>query len=325
MTARLVVAGPLWTGFTRRIPSLLLLVALAGVARSGTINTPPSPADPITPVGMTSVSADPVLVESTYVWDGGGANDNWTTAANWEFDLQPVNDGTAQVIFASAGGDLINVDTPRNIASITADNSVLTNIVGQQITVGAGGIACNDASGLEIDAPVALSANQSFTAADGAMALFDVNLGSYLLTVAGAADVYLVDVSGTGSISKTGSGLLDLGFGGSSLSFSSLTTSAGLTILDIPLPGATITDNGGTLTLRADNTGSTLKANGGTTNILSDQTLAALNIGAGGSVLLDSGTPANSGHAVPEPGGLALVACGIIALLPDSRRRFLRG
>jgi hypothetical protein len=312
MTPRFIVARPPWTALTQQIPSLLLLVALASVARSGTITTTPSP-------------AGPAAVVSTYVWDGGGANDNWTTAANWEFDVEPVNDGTAQVIFASAGGDLVIADTPRNVASMTANNSVLTNIIGEQITVGAGGITCNDVNGLEIDAPVALSANQTFTAADAPMALFDLNLGSYLLTIAGAADVFLVQVSGTGSIAKTGSGLLDLGFGGSFLGFSSLTTSAGLTILDIPLPNATITNNGGTLTLHADNTGSTLKANGGTTNILSNQSLAALNIGAGGTVILDSGAPANSGHAVPEPGHLALIACGIIALLRDGRRRIPRG
>src|SRR4029079_8475147 len=32
-------------------------------------------------------------------WDGGGANDNLTTAANWTPNVAPLNNGTADLLF----------------------------------------------------------------------------------------------------------------------------------------------------------------------------------------------------------------------------------
>ena len=33
------------------------------------------------------------------IWDGGGTNDNWNTANNWNPNAVPANDGTANVGF----------------------------------------------------------------------------------------------------------------------------------------------------------------------------------------------------------------------------------
>src|SRR4030095_5631397 len=59
---------------------------------------------------------------AVYLWDAGdGTDDNWTTAANWESDIVPIDDGTAEVIFAEGDG-LVEVDVARNVAAIAGNN-----------------------------------------------------------------------------------------------------------------------------------------------------------------------------------------------------------
>ncbi len=62
---------------------------------------------------------------AVFTWDGGGANDNWTTAANWAFDHDanaatpaldqaPPADGTAQLDFGGSARKTTNNDYPAN-------------------------------------------------------------------------------------------------------------------------------------------------------------------------------------------------------------------
>ena len=53
---------------------------------------------------LLTASALFAAVAASYgqTWDGGGANDNWSTGANWNADVAPVNDGNADVIFAGS-------------------------------------------------------------------------------------------------------------------------------------------------------------------------------------------------------------------------------
>ena len=39
---------------------------------------------------------------ATFTWDGGGLNSNWLTAANWNTDIAPANDGTVTLSFSGA-------------------------------------------------------------------------------------------------------------------------------------------------------------------------------------------------------------------------------
>ena len=264
--------------------------------------------------------AAPVLSSgAVYRWDAGGIDENWTTAANWEFDVVPTNDGTAQVVFA-AGDGVVEIDVPRNVASIAGDNPFSgTFISGEQVTVGAGGIVCNDDAGLQMMASVVLNANQTFNAANGPLAFESLHLGTYTLDIAGSSDVYFVSsvVEGIGAISKTGTGYLFLS---GLLRFSALTTSAGTAFLESPLPGATITNNGGTLNLKANNTNSTLNANSGTTSISVNQMLDALNIGDSAIVVLGAIAPASPAQAIPEPGFTLLLSAGLFTLFLQRRR-----
>jgi hypothetical protein len=114
-----------------------------------------------------------------------------------------------------------------------------------------------------------------------------VNIGAHTLTIAGANEAKLDDVAGTGTITKTGAGTLDI--------------------------------------LGTIGTGSiTLNANAGETNIAESQTLAALNIADGATVILGAPGPAPATHAVPEPTSLAFIGIGMLTLVARRRRSFVK-
>ena len=242
--------------------------------------------------GSLSIALDPVFTGR--VWDGGGGNNNWATDNNWDLNVEPLNNGTAALVFAGGVRLTPSVDTTWNVASMTFNSTAgAFTIAGPQgVTVGAGGIVNNDADAQTITAALTLGANQTFNAAAGALSVGSAALGGYTLTIAGAANTMVGGASGTGTVTKTGAG--------------------------------TLTVNG------ALGTGAvTLNANAGSVQINASQTLAALNIGDGAEVTFGDGVsfaaplekPAVPG-AVPEPSALALLLAGVTGLL--ARRRTSR-
>jgi T5SS/PEP-CTERM-associated repeat protein len=140
------------------------------------------------------------------IWDGGGANDNWTTAANWDVVghtvAPPPNNGTANVHFAGNEGTLPIVDVPYSINSLTFDSGSLSFIItGQELTIGAGGVTNNDNSNQIVFAPVKLAANQTWNAAAGLLGIGAINLNGYDLTLDGAFNFSLTNaISGAGEL-----------------------------------------------------------------------------------------------------------------------------
>jgi len=57
------------------------------------------------------------------VWDGGGTDDNWTSAANWQGDVAPSLSGSA-VRFAGSVRPTPNVDTNYSLAGLAFSNTV---------------------------------------------------------------------------------------------------------------------------------------------------------------------------------------------------------
>src|SRR4051812_15100744 len=83
---------------------------------------------------------------SAQTWNGGGANDNWQTGANWIGLVAPVNNGTAKLIFGGVTRLTPNVDVVYSINSITFNNTAgAFNIGGSALALGGGGVTNNDA------------------------------------------------------------------------------------------------------------------------------------------------------------------------------------
>ncbi|HEX2476465.1 MAG TPA: hypothetical protein VHK01_17055, partial [Lacipirellulaceae bacterium] len=176
-------------------------------------------------------------------WDGGGANDNWTTGENWNFtgrdEFPPPNNGTADVRFAGNQGTSPNVDVPYSIRSLSFDSgSVSFFITGQELTIGVGGIVNMDNSNQFVSAPVRLAANNVWRSTAGLLYIDVVNLNGHSVllqghfpitlgdTISGAGDLYLINnftstatMQGSGNNTYTGvtevqEGTLELQKGG---------------------------------------------------------------------------------------------------------------
>lgn len=141
---------------------------------------------------------EPRVLLATFTWDGGGADANWSTAANWAGDALPATDGSADLVFPAAALGKVNVNdiTPgAAFASIgfTGDGYSIT---GNAIALGAGGVTDSSAD--------AGGGGNSFgldAVISGATAISDTDPGAPLF-LAGA-------ISGAaGSISRSGGGFV---------------------------------------------------------------------------------------------------------------------
>ena len=142
------------------------------------------------------------------IWDGGGADSNWTTGANWNatpfIQIPPPNNGTANIHMAGNQRVTNVVDVPWSINSLTFDSGAISFFVtGQELTIGGGGITNDDNSNQLVTAPVRLSADQTWNAAAGLLVVNPINLNAFDLTLGGAFNTTL-----SGPI--TGSGTLTL-------------------------------------------------------------------------------------------------------------------
>jgi fibronectin-binding autotransporter adhesin len=163
---------------------------------------------------VLSLFASPARAGTT--WDGGGgANLNWSSALNWSPDGAPANDGSAPIVFAGSVSLNPNADAAWDIASLTFSNTAgAFTLGGSQLTIRSSGITNNSANLETINNALALNGSQTWTAANGNLAVAGpINLGIYALTLDGAANTTLSGaITGTSNagLNKNGNGTLTL-------------------------------------------------------------------------------------------------------------------
>ncbi len=168
---------------------------------------------------------------SAQTWEGLGGDNDWSTADNWSTGV-PANDGSADLLFEDSPRTTSNVDTAWSINKLTFQtvNNAYT-LQGGQLTLGAGGIDNNSRSQIHtINNNLVLGATQTWdlshrtfdstTYFPSLTVNGDLNLGNNDLTIVGGSSAtdqfgrvvaeFNGNISGTGSITRTQQGRLNL-------------------------------------------------------------------------------------------------------------------
>jgi fibronectin-binding autotransporter adhesin len=170
-------------------------------------------------LGAGLIATTPVRAQ-IFTWQGGGGNNAWNTAANWQGGVAPPSSVTASdVIFGNSAADFPSISPAFSVHSLTfpAGANAFTFDTGP-LTLGSGGLNQSAVNSQAFSAPVALGAPQTWTLANGAGGLVlagGVNTNGFVLTVNAAtagstANALNGNLTGTGSLTKTGAGTLDL-------------------------------------------------------------------------------------------------------------------
>jgi autotransporter-associated beta strand protein len=138
---------------------------------------------------------------ATWIWDGGGPNNRWTTATNWEGNTAPPSGTQAYLILTGVGNNRpTNPNQPFSIACLTYNSSTTTafTITGANTVTLTGTVPTQlyvdpSAAGHTISCPVALGTSQAWELDS-----------SNPFTVSGV----ISDGSSTYGITKTGPGTL---------------------------------------------------------------------------------------------------------------------
>lgn len=155
-----------------------------------------------------------LVVHEAYAqtWDGGGANNNWSTGQNWNANIAPANNGTANIVMAGTTRLLPNVNTPWSINGLTfTAGGGGFNITGSALTLGPGGIVSTSSNRPVVEAPIILGSTQHWIAptTDSSLRVFNVTLSPYDLTVTGAVD-FIRSANGTGSLTFLGNSVRNI-------------------------------------------------------------------------------------------------------------------
>lgn len=192
--------------------------------------------------------------QTTYTWNGGGGDNNWSTPANWG-GTAPVSDVTNSLLVLGGTTRLTNtLDTNLSANSLTFNASagrfLVGNSGGSVLTLGAGGITNSSTNAQALNIPLILAANQTWT--NNGNVATPINIGGAVtatgqtLTVTGTGGVNLFQSVTGGTIAKTGTGTLGLYRNNTN---TALSLSGGGTI-DVVPDGAAVNPLGtGTVTL----------------------------------------------------------------------------
>ncbi len=295
-----------------------------------------------------------ILTPAIRTWDGGGTTDNWITLPNWNPDTMPVT-GSALVFTGTLRRSNVNNSSLDNVGLVTFVNGGF-NISGNLLTLNAG-IASTDDNTWAINSTLGYS--QSFTSLSGTLTISgNVNNNGKLLTVDGPGN-HLISgaISGTGGLTKSGSGTSTLSSTNNTYHDATTVTAGVLEITGgvnlgttplIDVQGGkavlkTTNVNNNTLNIETALAGTFVIADGihtvgdiegpGTTEVDGQLTVTnmdqgAITIGPGGilTIAVLPGGPSSVSTritAIPEPATLILIITGLICVLICRKMRIV--
>ncbi len=173
-------------------------------------------------------------------WNGGGADSNWTTAANWAGDVAP-----------TANDDLV---FPANASKFAANNDFSFQTAFRSLTITGGtysiggspfvltnGFTVNDGT-QTINTAISLSQAQTFTADQSAFVhISAIRFGTSTLTIGGGGFIGIGVISDSGNLIKVGFGRVYLFSNGDFTG--AITVENGILIADANLPNSSVTVN----------------------------------------------------------------------------------
>ncbi len=245
---------------------------------------------------------------ATKTWDGGGADANWQTAANWSTDIAPV-----------AGDDLVfptvsaQQTTNNNFFILTSFRSIL--VEGGTYVFGGNPIRLTNgltvSSGTQtFNLAMTLSGAQSFLAGTGGTAtLLILSVGTSPLTIDGSGIVGIGLISGSGPVTKNGQGIAAIiaasGFSGG------ITLNDGIFVVDANIPNSPVTVQSaapiGTLALTGFGGTGTVGTTNVTSGVISAGTLTSptgvLNLSAGLTLTANGAYACKIGGTSPGTNG----------------------
>lgn len=187
------------------------------------------------------------LVAGNDVWNGAGADNNFSSNLNWTNGTAPGYAGDS-LTFAGSTRLTPNVDLNYSLAGISFNSTAgafnISSANGSVLTNTANGIVNNSASTETLNVPITFTAPQSLNAAAGNLSLPQgLTKGGNLLTATGAANTLVGgSIGDSGSLLKTGTGSLILG--GGSFWDGSQASSGGFSGPLIAQSGAVVFNNG---------------------------------------------------------------------------------
>lgn len=248
---------------------------------------------------------------ATYIWSGGGTDDDWNTATNWSGNVAAVSKSDTVLRFAGQTRLTPTTASAFLLRSITFDaGSEAFTLGGASLTMGNGSSITNNSTSLQTiaNAGIALSGDSTWNSGTGGLAVSSV-------------------LSGSGWLYKNGTGTLSLSgantYGGS-ISIAAGTLSAAHDSALGAASGAVILSNGATLNLNnADIIKNEVRVRGtgvggqgaltatGTSSITGLLTFdASTTIGGTGTLTVDEMKEISSGTTVTKVGGGTLIIAG---------------
>jgi autotransporter-associated beta strand protein len=199
-----------------------------------------------------SLAASPLAFAADRIWDGGGADNNWNTAANWDAAI-----ATGDSLFFDGSTRL----TPNNNSTANNDYNLIFNsgagaftLSGNAIDLLSGGNVTNhSANAQNVNVPIQFLGSGTFTSHGGTLtiggAITESGPGARTLTVTGAGNVTISGAltanNGDLNLTKTGTGTLTLSGDNSGYSTNTVTVNAGTLVLDYSSQNNTKLDGSG--------------------------------------------------------------------------------